>query len=307
MPKVLVVDDAAVDRKLVGGLLAKGQAGSNGLAVEFAGDGAEALEKIAAERPAIVVTDLVMPGMTGLDLVSRIVADFPGLPVILMTGKGSEEIAVKALTAGAASYVPKNSLHQHLLETVQDVLAMVSQKHTHQRLMRCLRTGRLAFALTNDASLIPSVINYVQSLICSVGLCDESDVIRVCIALEEALRNAMFHGNLELTSEQREGDSAEYQALIEQRMRQDPFQTRRLFVTIEVTPSSGTFIIRDEGPGFDPKKLPDPTDPENLEKVSGRGLLLMRTFMDEVAFNETGNQVTMVKRCPAAGAEEMAK
>ena len=50
----------------------------------------------------------------------------------------------------------------------------------------------------------------------------------------------------------------------------------------------------------DPKKLPDPTDPENLEKVSGRGLLLMRTFMDEVSFNSTGNQVTMVKKCTAA-------
>jgi anti-sigma regulatory factor (Ser/Thr protein kinase) len=69
-----------------------------------------------------------------------------------------------------------------------------------------------------------------------------------------------------------------------------------------VTPTSGKFVIRDQGPGFDPAQLPDPTDPENLERVSGRGLLLMRTFMDEVTFNKSGNQVTMVKRC--GGAEE---
>ena len=61
-----------------------------------------------------------------------------------------------------------------------------------------------------------------------------------------------------------------------------------------MSPTSGTFFVRDEGPGFDPNKLPDPTDPANLEKVSGRGLLLMKTFMDEVTFNATGNQVTMV-------------
>src|SRR6476660_4678413 len=115
MPTVLVVDDAAVDRKLVGGLLAKGQ----DLRVEFAASGEEALERLKADRPAIIVTDLVMLGMSGLDLVAQVAERHPEIPVILMTGKGSEEIAVKALQAGAASYVPKGVLHQHLLNTVQ--------------------------------------------------------------------------------------------------------------------------------------------------------------------------------------------
>jgi anti-sigma regulatory factor (Ser/Thr protein kinase) len=133
-----------------------------------------------------------------------------------------------------------------------------------------------------------------------MGLCGEAGVIRVCIALEEALRNAMFHGNLELTSEQREGDATEYQRLIDERTRSAPYDRRQLEVTVEITPASGRFVIRDQGPGFDPSQLPDPTDPENLERVSGRGLLLMRTFMDEVTFNRSGNQVTMVKRCAAS-------
>ena len=134
-----------------------------------------------------------------------------------MTGKGSEEIAVQALKAGAASYVPKSVLHQYLLETVQDVLDMVRSKHSHERLMDCLKQGEFQFTLANDADLIPSLISYVQSLVTSIGLCDEANVIRVCIALEEALRNAMFHGNLELTSEQREGDPDDYQQLIDDR------------------------------------------------------------------------------------------
>lgn len=302
MPKVLVVDDAAVDRKLVSGLLARAEE----LTVELAVDGPDALAKIQAERPTIVVTDLVMPGMTGLELVAEIVARHPGLPVVLMTGKGSEETAVKALEAGASSYVPKSSLHQHLLETVRDLIEMVNQTRTHERLMGCMRTGRFVFSLTNDPPLIPSLISYVQNVVRSMGLCDESDVIRVCIALEEALRNAMFHGNLELTSEQREGDSETYQRLIEHRTTNVPYRDRKLYVTVDVTPNSGTFTIRDQGPGFDPTKLPDPTDPANLEKVSGRGLLLMRTFMDDVSFNTTGNQVTMVKRCANGQAREAA-
>ena len=68
---------------------------------------------------------------------------------------------------------------------------------------------------------------------------------------------------------------------------------------LAISRATGTFTVRDEGPGFDPSKLPDPTDPANLEKISGRGLLLMRTFMDEVRFNATGNEVTMVKTNPS--------
>jgi anti-sigma regulatory factor (Ser/Thr protein kinase) len=67
-------------------------------------------------------------------------------------------------------------------------------------------------------------------------------------------------------------------------------------VDVDFTRDCVEYVIRDEGPGFDPTKLPDPTDPVNLERPCGRGLLLMRTFMDAVKYNKTGNQVTMSKR-----------
>ena len=64
---------------------------------------------------------------------------------------------------------------------------------------------------------------------------------------------------------------------------------------MHATLDSATIIIRDEGPGFDLSSLRDPTDPENLEKAGGRGLLLINAFMDEVRHNERGNQITMIK------------
>ena len=67
-------------------------------------------------------------------------------------------------------------------------------------------------------------------------------------------------------------------------------------VQVELTSEGAVYRIHDQGRGFDPKSLPDPTDPRNLERSSGRGLLLMRTFMDDVSFNSTGNLVTMIKR-----------
>ena len=60
--------------------------------------------------------------------------------------------------------------------------------------------------------------------------------------------------------------------------------------------------MEDEGPGFNPATLPDPNDPANFERIGGRGLTLIRAFMDEVAHNEKGNQITLRKRytTPAA-------
>jgi CheY-like chemotaxis protein/anti-sigma regulatory factor (Ser/Thr protein kinase) len=292
MPTVLVVDDSAVDRKLAGGLLAR----SGEWQVIFAADGPEALSQIASAKPDIVVADLVMPGMSGMELVTAIVEQHPQVPVILMTGKGTEETSLQALQAGAASYVPKSALSSLLAQTVRDVLTLRSAQIYQQKLMGCMEQGNLHFSLGNDAEFIPPFINYVQQLLCNTGLCDEAGVIRVCIALEEALRNAIFHGNLELTSEQRDGDGAVYQALVNERLKTLPYAKRQLHVTVSLTPEAATFVVRDEGPGFDPSNLPDPTDPANLEKVSGRGLLLMRTFMDEVTYNADGNEVTMIKR-----------
>ena len=56
-------------------------------------------------------------------------------------------------------------------------------------------------------------------------------------------------------------------------------------------------VIQDEGEGFDITDVPDPTLPENLDKPSGRGVMLMKAFMDDVLYNECGNQLTFIKRC----------
>src|SRR5262245_58846614 len=137
-------------------------------------------------------------------------------------------------------------------------------------------------------------------------LCDETGRIRVGIALEEALLNALYHGNLELSADQlREARSGMVSNgsgnLIEQRQKETPFRDRRIHFQVSVSPQEASFIIRDEGPGFNPAEVPDCTDPANLERESGRGLLLMRTFMDEVKYSPSGNQVTLVKRREAAG------
>src|SRR3954471_16062609 len=96
--EVLIVDDSPIDRRLAGRIVEK----STGLRVSYASDGLEALRQIARSAPAVVVTDMQMPEMDGLDLVREIRCLHPSIPVVLMTAFGSEEIAIRALKAGAA-------------------------------------------------------------------------------------------------------------------------------------------------------------------------------------------------------------
>lgn len=291
MPRVLVVDDSAVDRHLVGQYL---QADEE-FEIDYAGHGREALDKMAAQVPDVVVTDLIMPEMDGLELVGEIRDRYPHVPVILISSRGSEEIVVQALQRGAASYVPKRSLARRMLATVRNVLAVSSSQQRQVRLMECMTCNECTFELENNAALIAPLINYLQQIMETLGLGDEAERTRVGVALEEALANALYHGNLQVGSELRGEDDEAYYRLIQERMRTPPYCHRRIHVRARLARDMAKFVIRDEGPGFDPNSLPDPTDPANLEKASGRGLLLMKTFMDEVIYNETGNEVTLIK------------
>jgi len=293
MASVLVVDDSAVDRLRTEKILAK----DAGLTVSVAANGKEALEHLARGLPDIVLTDMQMPEMDGLQLVEEIRSRYPAVPVILMTAHGSEELAVQALQRGAASYVPKRNLANDLPDTIESVLGVAKANRSQLRLLECLIDTQSHFVLENDAALIPSLIGHLENNLTRMKLCDENGLIRVAVALREALINAIHHGNLEIDSGLREKDEKHYCTLVEERRQQEPYLDRRVHVYAKESHHEAYYVIRDEGPGFDPTSLPDPLDPANLEKVSGRGLLLIRTFMDEVHHNKEGNEITMIKRC----------
>jgi len=292
MAKILVVDDTPVDQRLILGLLQE----LSDLEVLCAANGKEALAIIAQNAPDVVLTDLQMPEMDGLQLVKKIRANYSHIPVILMTAFGSEEIALDALQRGAANYVPKKNLGKDLLEAVESVLAAATDHRAQRRLFSQLERSEVHFTLENDIALIPPLVNYFKENVARIRLLDNTELIRITVALREALMNAIIHGNLEVGSELREVDLGAYYRLIEERRTQSPYAERRVHVHATESATQARYVIRDEGPGFDPAKIPDPTDPENMEKASGRGLLLIRTFMDEFAHNGQGNEITMIKR-----------
>jgi CheY-like chemotaxis protein len=290
--RVLVVDDSAIDRRIAGGLLER----EGNLVVAYAGDGREALDAIDAGPPAVVVTDMQMPGLDGLGLVEEVRRRHPHIPVVLMTAYGSEEIALRALRSGAASYVPKRALARELLDTIRQVLRVASVGERRQRLLGCIRRRESTLELTNDADLIPPLVDLLIEDFDALDLCDATGRLRVGVALNEAIANALYHGNLEVSSDLRQDDEREFYALADRRRALEPFRSRRIHVHVLVKRDEACFVVRDEGPGFDTSRLRREVDPEDLMRIGGRGLLLIGAFMDEVAHNAAGNAITMMKR-----------
>ncbi len=289
MAKVLIVDDTAVDRRLAGGLLEK----STNLQVTYANNGTQALEQIAAETPDLVLTDLQMPDIDGLQLVTSIAESHPDLPVVLMTAHGSENVAAQALANGAACYVPKVDLAEELLPTVAQILSMSDSDQRYRRLISCSTKTEFEFDLENDGELIEPLVDLVQQVIASMNLFDSAGRVRLGIALEHALANAIYRGNLEI---QRNDANILDRQLIQERSQSSPYMDRRVYVNALITRDLAQFVIRDEGPGFDKNLIPDAGDPDSFRDGVGRGLVLIKTFIDEVIFNDTGNQITMIKR-----------
>ncbi len=144
---------------------------------------------------------------------------------------------------------------------------------------------RVSYALESTLESVNTAEQTALEMAAKSGF-DEDDCGRIGIAVREATVNAIFHGN-----------------------QYDP--AKRVTVLFESTPQSLTIAVRDEGPGLDPATLPDPLAAENFLKSSGRGIFLIRAFMDEVGFPpvSTGTEITMTKflRPQANGSEKDAQ
>lgn len=154
---------------------------------------------------------------------------------------------------------------------------------------------RLAqFRVPTSCRLIPKLRDRLMRGIQDYHVVEGTKENHFCMALEEALNNAFYHGNLEISSELKEDGSSRFIDLAKERELLSPWCHRHVFVT-ELVSQFGLWItIRDEGSGFNVQAAIDRcNDPEAL-LASGRGLLLMRGFSDELFFNSAGNEVTLV-------------
>jgi serine/threonine-protein kinase RsbW len=176
---------------------------------------------------------------------------------------------IKAFKMGVANYLRTPYNRDELRDIVEQTLANKLRyvddtsafSHVHEK---------IEFELPSDLGLMNGVLDYLQERVAKLGLI-RPERSNLFVALDEAFVNAVKHGN--------KNDL-----------------TKLVKITAELSPKEAAFTVEDEGEGFDIREIPNPCDPENLFRTSGRGVLLIYNIMDEVEYNAQGNRVKMIKR-----------
>jgi len=179
------------------------------------------------------------------------------------------EDEVRAFKMGAANYLRLPYNRDELRAIVEQTLSHKLRYVDDPSLLSKVHE-KIEFELPSDLGLMNGILEYLQDRVAKLGLI-RPERSNLFIALDEAFVNAVKHGN-----------------------KNDP--SKLLKITAELSSKEASFTVEDEGEGFDIREIPDPCDPANLFRASGRGVLLIYNIMDEVEYNAQGNRVKMVKR-----------
>lgn len=286
---VLVVDDQEPVRRMVANLLE-----AEGFHALEARDGAEAIAVFEAQTPLAVISDVMMPGMDGLELLRRVKRIDRSAAVILMTGMGTADVLLQALRGGATNFFKKPFDVHDLVQEIRSVAEFRREAARAALYTPYLVEETKIFRIPSDTRRYYPVINQVALQLPLLLPLDETLTVKV--GIEEMIQNAIEHGNLgigaaEKAAALRDGTWA---GLVAARL---ATAAGSRVVTVESRLSHGSFqvVVTDEGDGFDWRALPD-LDAQNLLTFSGRGIFLTRIYFDEVRYNGKGNQVTLVKK-----------
>ena len=182
---------------------------------------------------------------------------------------GFDRSFVKAFKICATHFRRENFDEDELKNFFETILNYKAQFVDKMNSVKHIRE-KIEFEFPSAISLMHSILDYLMKRVEKVGIV-EAENSNLFIALDEAFVNAIKHGN--------------------------KFDANKIVrISAEVSPTEARFTIEDEGEGFDINAIPDPCDPENLFKTSGRGVLIIHNIMDEVRYNKRGNRLTMVKK-----------
>jgi serine/threonine-protein kinase RsbW len=258
--RILIVDNNDELRALLEQVL-----GGLGHDVVVTGEREKALARNDLDEFDLVISDLSEAEVNG-----HPIGDLQRKHLVTAVSKHNSEVEIiKAFKMGAANYLRLPYNRDELREIVEKTLSYKLRYVDDAKLLPHVHE-KIEFELPSDLALMNGVLEYLQDRVSKLGLI-APERSNLFVALDEAFVNAVKHGN-----------------------KSDP--TKLLRITAELSPKEASFTVEDEGEGFDVKEIPDPCDPANLFRTSGRGVLLIYNIMDEVEYNAQGNRVKMVKR-----------
>lgn len=296
MANVLIVDSNTAEQQTVRELI---QSSHPNWFAEVANTVSDALQMLSQAPFDALVVDLRLACENCFELLTTTQRSMPKMPVVVLAQHAEVDTLLQALQHGAATFVRKEPRElRRLADTLDSALCAARVARDRAVLLSSMESAENTFVLGNDVELLRAIQKRILDSMKLFGIANDADDMRVSLVLEEAFLNAVYHGNLELSSELKEAADGSFEELARERSSLAPWCQRRVRVTERVNRREAIIVIQDEGAGFDVSKVRDCLDEDGLTRASGRGLMLMRAFMDVVSYNETGNVLTLIKRRP---------
>ena len=266
--RILIVDSNAELRTLLLEVLSE-----LGHDVVATGNREDAVERDDLEDFDLIISDLTDEADGGVQILSELKRKRLLVPIVVSSEEANHHGVVKAFKLGAANFLRRPYDDAELRNIVEKTLGYKLRFVEDMKVLPFVHE-KIEFELPSDLSLMNGVLHFLHERVAQLGVI-RPESSNLFIALDEAFVNAVKHGN--------RGDTS-----------------KLVRITAELSSKEARFTIEDEGDGFKVNEIPDPLDPANLFKASGRGVLLIHNIMDEVAYNERGNSLTMVKRAESS-------
>ncbi len=261
--RILVVDDEADVRETLSDMIQ-----GMGYQVVVAEDGTEALERTKTEKVDLIITDLSMPRMSGLELIVQSKRINPNIPIAVISAYGSVENTTYALTRGAFNFIAKPFKMSQIKELIRKGRQLRELSVETDALMEWVQS-QTEMVFPGHPGSFPSAILFAVKECQWRGIEDETRLENVASCLDELLSNAFIHGN-----------------------RQD--KDKRIKVKMIFDVAKVVLSVEDEGEGFDGENYLREMRRQQATIPEKRGLFIVDLLMDELRFSERGNEVNAV-------------
>jgi len=294
--RILIVDDSLAIVTSLSAILKV-----SGYEVSSANNGSDALRRIHSDDFDLVICDIEMPGMTGLDFLSRVRTEYErDLDVILMTGYLDHDYFIEAIRLGASDFIRKPIDSKQMLRSI---LSLQERKKNHSNFREFFNNvDRSDFSFQIDpCNFSQFALSKVFSSFLRQNITVSHHALNeIMICVDEMVYNAFIHGTLGLNHDERILDHSEQQKLITERLQLPEIAKRRIHFsfTIDHLANEITISIQDDGSGFDHQGWLRrvKTEPKlNLDE-HGRGISMLFHLCESLEYTLGGRKVTIVKK-----------
>jgi DNA-binding response OmpR family regulator len=261
------------------------------LAMQTAYNLDDALRLIAKGRTFAFTFNLSLITGDPLPFVRKFRQEHPDLPLIAIVDEEHQDKMVELLQAGTYACLSTPLQVGDFSYNISKIIANTTETYNPF----AMKYEERILIMPNDFTLVMQV---AKNLVDGTLPINEKNRYHIILGLSEIINNAMEHGNLGITFEEKSDalKASRFYPLAIERSHKEPFKDRVVTIRSRVFPTLRRieYFVADQGAGFDWRSLPDPKDKDNLLNRNGRGIMMARYAFDEMIYNETGNEVTLV-------------